>query len=196
MSAAETYVPESPPTRDELDAALVRRYQAGDPDALDALLCAHAARLLAVWRRYRVLAQDHGDLRQELALRAVTRLLSWELEGPGTVGRWLERTAEHVASEHQRTERLRGAVVERLRLVPGPTPTPAPSGLSQRLRAAAGTLTPAAQEILALYLAGVSVREIAEETGTPRSTVHADLGRSVGVLRATLGERLFTKREK
>src|SRR6202789_2119621 len=80
---------------DSFDEKLVRRAQAGDCRAFDALVCKYRARIMQLRLRYSRNEADAEDLVQDTFLKAYRGLLSFR--GDASFYSWLHRIAINVA---------------------------------------------------------------------------------------------------
>ena len=76
------------------DAPLVRRAQAGDPEAFDALVAKYQSAMTALLYRFAPSRADLEDLTQETFVRAWRGLAGWRPEKP--FAHWLKRVAVRV----------------------------------------------------------------------------------------------------
>lgn len=159
------------------DAELVARAQAGDREALAALIQAYQQPVGGyLWRLTgdRELAQD---LTQETFLRAYRAIGS---TGPGLLLRsWLYRIATNLAYDHFRRQRRFGFVP--LRPIEGPDRWEEPSGIDEAdavWRALAHLRANDRAALLLCALEGYSYREAAEILRTSPEAVRKQFGRA------------------
>jgi RNA polymerase sigma-70 factor (ECF subfamily) len=179
-----TNQPERPAVWDEDD--LVRRAQAGQPNAFERLYEIHVRRMYALCLR---MVSDHqraAELTQDIFVRAWERIASFQFRSG--FGTWLHRLATNVVLGQLRSER-NGAKV----LVSGDVET-FEDGLRHAMpetkmdleRAIAG-LPPGAKEVLILHdVEGYRYREIAEMTDIAEGTVKSQLSRARRLVREAL----------
>jgi RNA polymerase sigma-70 factor (ECF subfamily) len=179
-----TNQPERPAVWDEDD--LVRRAQAGKPEAFERLYEIHVRRMYALCLR---MVSDHAraaELTQDVFVRAWERIASFQFRSG--FGTWLHRLATNVVLGQLRSER-NGAKV----LVSGDVET-FEDGLQHAMpetkmdleRAIAG-LPPGAKEVLILHdVEGYRYREIAEMTDIAEGTVKSQLSRARRLVREAL----------
>jgi len=176
------------PEKESDDLALVRRFQAGDVRAFDAIVEAHfeaigklAVRLLG-WRG------DVQDVLQETFLVAYERLP--QFEGRSQLRTWLAAIAIHVARRSLRRRRFRfwetapeiaiesDCSLER-------------DERAEQLRRAISRLGDSLREVIVLhYLEGKSIAETAEILGLRVNTVEVRLHRARKLLGAALEGRI------
>jgi RNA polymerase sigma-70 factor (ECF subfamily) len=89
------------------ESAEIARARAGDRAAFDVLARAHLPRVYSVLFRLLGNHEDAEDLAQESFVRAFGSLRFYRGEGP--FGAWLLRIAVHLARDHARSPRGRGA---------------------------------------------------------------------------------------
>ena len=157
---------------------LVRRAQAGDVTAFEALYRSHAGPILALCRR---MTHDDGDAReltQDVFVRAWERLTGFR--GQSAFGTWLHRLAVNVV-----LERLRATRREAARLITGDEETfgarTAHDGIETQmdLEKALETLAKGARTVFVLHdMEGYSHEEIAQMTGIAPGTARAQLWRA------------------
>lgn len=166
----------------------VRRAQAGDQAAFEALYREHAGRVYALCLR---LAADAGrarELTQDVFIRCWEKLPSFR--GESAFGSWLYRLAVNVVfAEHRAGARRsrRGAPLDDLEGEP-PIEAPAPPpGLRLDLERAIAALPPGARAVFLLHdLEGYEHAEIARIAGIAVGTSKAHLFRARRLLRAWL----------
>jgi len=175
--------PESP--RDE--TLLVRRAQAGDVTAFEALYRAHVGRIHALCLRMTGERATAEDLTQEAFIRAWQRLDSFR--GDSAFYSWLYRLAVNVVLgdfrvKKRMTERVANSEdVSDLPLAA----TDRPAGLRMDIEQAIAALPPGAREIFVLHdVEGYKHEEIAEMTGLATGTSKAHLHRARRLLRERL----------
>lgn len=167
--------------RDVARDLLVLRAQAGDADALDALLRATRPALVR-HARASLGAAAADDVTQE-ALIAIVRGLHTLLD-PERFLPWSHRIVQRRVANWLRSQRRRREAVERAaaRLQPA-----ASSGDGVELRGQIERLDPTARVVLTLrYLDGLEVREIADALEIPVGTVKSRLHHARSKLRNLL----------
>ena len=166
---------------------VVRRAQAGDEAAFEALYREHAGRVFALCLR---LSGDRGratELTQDVFVRCWEQLRSFR--GESAFGSWLYRLAVNVVWSTNRGDRRRES---RVRPVedPGalePRREAAPPGLRLDLERAIATLPDGAREVFVLFdIEGYRHEEIARMTGIAVGTSKAQLFRARRLLRERL----------
>ena len=166
---------------------VVRRAQAGDEAAFEALYREHTGRVFALCLR---LSGDRGratELTQDVFVRCWEQLRSFR--GESAFGSWLYRLAVNVVWSTNRGDRRREA---RVRPVedPGahePRREAPPPGLRLDLERAIATLPDGAREVFVLYdIEGYRHEEIARMTGIAVGTSKAQLFRARRLLRERL----------
>ncbi len=175
--------PESP--RDE--TLLVRRAQAGDVTAFEALYRAHLGRIHALCLRMTGDRATAEDLTQEAFIRAWQRLDSFR--GDSAFYSWIYRLAVNVVLGDFRVKKR---LAERVANSEDVSDLPLaaldrPAGLRMDLEQAIATLPPGAREIFVLHdVEGYKHEEIAEITGLATGTSKAHLHRARRLLREQL----------
>jgi RNA polymerase sigma-70 factor, ECF subfamily len=180
------------------DEQLMRRYQAGDVGAFEALLRRHRAAIHAFLCRLTGDAARAEDLAQETWLRIVAAAPRWERRA--RFGTWALSIARNLAVDearravHRAAESLEAARPGGKALldgIPGDGPGPdrgAESALLRpKLEAALAALPLEQREVFVLReYAGVPFAEIAEITGAPVPTVKSRMRYALEALRAEL----------
>ncbi len=166
---------------------LVRRAQAGEEAAFEALYRAHAGRVFGLCLRLSGDRTRATELVQDVFVRCWERLRSFR--GESAFGSWLYRLAVNLVWMANRGDRRREArvipvedpqVLER----PGETST---AGLSVDLERAIGSLPDGAREVFVLFdIEGYHHEEIARMTGIAVGTSKAQLFRARRLLRGQL----------
>lgn len=175
--------PESP--RDE--TPLVRRAQAGEVTAFEALYRAHVGRIHALCLRMTGDRVSAEDLTQEAFIRAWQRLDSFR--GDSAFYSWLYRLAVNVVlGDFRVKKRLAERVTSSEDVSDLPLAAPErPAGLRMDLDQAIAALPPGAREIFVLHdVEGYKHEEIAEMTGLATGTSKAHLHRARRLLREQL----------
>lgn len=166
---------------------LVRRAQAGEEAAFEALYRAHAGRVFALCLRLSGDRTRAGELVQDVFVRCWERLASFR--GESAFGSWLYRLAVNLVWMTNRSERRREA---RVLPVEDPQPLERPgeaprAGLSVDLERAIAALPEGAREVFVLFdIEGYHHEEIARMTGIAVGTSKAQLFRARRLLRERL----------
>lgn len=167
--------------------ALVRRSQAGDAEAFEALYRAHVGRVYALCLRLTSDTQQANELTQDVFVRTWSALGSFR--GDAAFETWLHRLAINVVRQSQRTDTRRRARVESrddLEEYAGAF-YEEHTGDRMDLEKAIATLPPRAKNALVLHdIHGYRCREVAEMTGTAVGTIQAHLHRARKMLREVL----------
>lgn len=166
---------------------LVRRAQAGDEAAFEALYRAHVGRVFALCLRLSGDRIRAADLAQDVFVRCWERLGSFR--GESAFGSWLYRLAVNLVWMANRGDRRREA-----RVLPVDDPQPlerpaesSPAALSVDLERAIGSLPDGAREVFVLFdIEGYHHEEIARMTGIAVGTSKAQLFRARRLLREWL----------
>ncbi|MBX7257444.1 MAG: sigma-70 family RNA polymerase sigma factor [Candidatus Hydrogenedentes bacterium] len=171
--------------RDE--TLLVRRAQAGDVTAFEALYRAHVGRIHALCLRMTSDRATAEDLTQEAFIRAWQRLDSFR--GDSAFYSWLYRlTVNVVLGDFRVKKRLAERVSNSEDVSDLPlAAAERPAGLRMDLDQAIAALPPGAREIFVLHdVEGYKHEEIAEMTGLATGTSKAHLHRARRLLREQL----------
>ncbi|WP_300014772.1 sigma-70 family RNA polymerase sigma factor [Pseudonocardia sp.] len=180
----------SSPERDVDPVELLRRAQAGDQAAWNALVRRYTPLLRARIGGWRLQEADAFDVVQTTWLRLAENI--HRIHTPVHLGGWL---ATVVSRESQRVARGRGRAVlaeDTVALTPDPAPGPeqrAVDGDVHRvLRGAVAELTPRRRELLAALFADDRrpYAEIARRLGVPIGTIGPTRARALGDLRRAL----------
>jgi RNA polymerase sigma-70 factor (ECF subfamily) len=183
LRAAEVYVQAGPDPSPEL----VRRAQAGDRAAFDALYHRHVERVYAVCLRMCGSAEWAERLTQDAFVRAWQKLGSYR--GESAFSSWLHRLAVNVVLAEARGDRRRTARVENVASpdaleTGGAAPDP---DAAMDLERAIATLPKGARAVLVLHdIEGYRHEEIAAMLGTAIGTTKAQLHRARRLLRERL----------
>lgn len=182
--------PGGPGPLDERDAEheLIRRAQAGEQDAFEALVKAHQRRAYSIAKNLVPSDEDARDLAQEAFLRVFKNLERFDFKHPFAT--WLHRIVTNLAIDHLRKRRL---VLAGGRSDDGDEPPelevvdesqPAPSARMEaeetalEVREVIDSLAPHFQTVLVLReLEGLPCTEIAEIVGATHVTVRWRLHR-------------------
>jgi RNA polymerase sigma-70 factor (ECF subfamily) len=163
----------------------VRAARRGDAGALDELFHRHWP---AAYRAAYLVVGDRAaaeDIAQEAFLKAVASLDRFDRRRP--LGPWLHRIAVNRAIDWARARALRPEAPGSEERTASP---PAPTGLSEELVAALGSLTAEHRAVVVLrYLLEYTPGEIAAILDLPRGTVNSRLRRGLDALQDELGER-------
>jgi RNA polymerase sigma-70 factor (ECF subfamily) len=183
---------------DEL-ADLIRRAQAREPAAFDALVDRYSSRLYGYLYRLVGSRDDAEDLLQELFVRVVKMIGRYEHDG--RFDAWLFRIATNLVRDRVRRVRtapttLSGEIDnERLRDVPADGAAADPSrGMAaaediDKLQWALGRLSDAEREVVMLrHFSELSFKDIAAMMGTPLGTALARAHRGLARLRQLMTE--------
>jgi RNA polymerase sigma-70 factor (ECF subfamily) len=172
---------------ERLDPLLVLRAQAGDREALDALLRALQQPLYRYIRGLTGRSDLAEDVLQEVFLR-VFRKLRW-LREPELVRPWVYRIATREAYRHLRRDRRRAertADVDDIVDLPVEPELPT-DGLLESLTELAQSISPASRAVLLLhYVQGLTIDEAAEALDIPVGTAKSRLAYGLHVLRKRL----------
>jgi RNA polymerase sigma-70 factor, ECF subfamily len=167
----------------------VRRAQAGDVAAFEALYRAHASRVFALCMRMAGDPETAEEWAQDAWVRAWERLESFRGESAFTT--WIHRLTVNLALDRRRSDgRWRKRFESRGDLEPvaathaAPSPNP---GHRMDLERALATLPDGARTVFLLYdVEGYKHREIADRLGVAEGTVKAQLHRARKLLREAL----------
>ena len=175
---------------------LIRRAQAGDRGAFDALVERHQDRLESLIRSRmgeRLLSDvEPGDVRQEVLLRAFGAMRRFRWSGDDSFMRWLGAIAENVILNATKRLSRRGSL--RLdRSVPGPVESPSKAlrrdERFDRLEAALRHLSPDHRTVIVLArIEGLPIKEIARRMDRSESAVKNLLLRALKALRGSFGD--------
>ena len=183
---------------DEEARRIVASVVRGDRNAFGLLVEREAVGLVRLCHRVLGDAAEAEDVAQEAFVTAYRSLGTWR--GEGTFGAWLARIAVRLAVRHARRRR-RIAWIEPIDPATGEgfdppaeehlePPAQALRGeREERVRRAVAQLGEPYREVVALrFFAGLSLAEIAGETGRPLGTVKTHLHRGLARLRDAVGE--------
>ena len=170
-------------------ADLVRRAQAGEEDAFDALYRAHADRVYGICLRMSGNAQEAERLAQDAFVRLWKRIGSFR--GESEFSSWLYRLTVNVVLEDSRSTRRRHARVEHVddpaALDRGHAAEAEHTESRIVLEAAIARLPEGARQALVLHdIEGYKHEEIARMTGAAVGTIKAQLHRARKLLRQVL----------
>lgn len=185
-------------------ADLIRRAQAREAAAFDALVDCYSSRLYGYLYRLTGSRHDAEDLLQDLFVRVVKMIGRYEHDGRFEA--WLFRIATNLVRD--RVRRVRAAPTtlsgqagdQPLRNTPAAAESVDPSGGLQvaedadRLQWALSRLSDAEREVLMLrHFSELSFKDIAELMNTPLGTALARAHRGLGRLRQLMAETDTTK---
>jgi RNA polymerase sigma-70 factor (ECF subfamily) len=184
----------------DVDPALVRACQRGEPAALDALIRATYADVYALARRMLADPDEASDATQEVFVRVMRSVLGFR--GESTFGTWLHRVTVNVCLTMLRKRsraREAGLVAGRTPfglpddeswlVASGPQPDEAAetSDLAARSEAAIATLPEDARAVVVLRdIEGLSTKEVADLLGVTESVVKVRLHRAHARLRTLI----------
>ncbi len=166
---------------------MVRRAQAGDPDAFEGVYRAHVGRIQALCLRMSGDAQHADTLTQDVFVRAWQKLSSFR--GESQFSTWLHRLAVNVILQDRRSRGRRQAreqTVEDLEQYATATTQAMPGTKVDLERAIAGLPDGARQVLVLRDVQGFKYREIAELTGVSLGTVKAQIHRARALVREAL----------
>jgi len=160
------------------ESAEIARARAGDRAAFDVLVRAYLPRVYSVLFRLVGNHEDAEDLAQECFVRAFAALRFYRGEGP--FGGWLSRIAVHLARDHARSGRERGARnIESVELEGGeraPWQELSRRELAAELARSIGSLPEPLRVALVLrVLEGLDYVEVARITGLRPGTVRTQV---------------------
>lgn len=163
----------------------MRRYQAGDPDALDHLYQEVSPKLRTIFRSNPV-AADAEELLQETWLQIHRARHTWR---PGEMLLpWVYAIARHVRSRQYRRVQRRGEV--ELNEAIAPAISPSTPELSDGFEQLLSELPESQREVLILMkVEGRSLEEVASMTGSSVGSVKQKVHRAYEKLRRILGGR-------
>ena len=165
---------------------LVRRAQAGEDDAFDALYRAHVDRVYGICLRMSGNRQEAERLTQDAFVRLWKRIASFR--GDSEFSSWLYRLTVNVVLEDSRSTRRRIARVETMEdpdvYDRGHAPEAQHTETRMELEAAIAGLPEGARQALVLHdIEGYKHEEIAKMTGLAVGTIKAQLHRARKLLR-------------
>jgi RNA polymerase sigma-70 factor (ECF subfamily) len=177
------------------DLQLLRQFATTrDRDALGALYERHYVPMYRVARAFVPRHHDARDAVHGAFLVAIERCQGFR--GTGSVRAWLLAITLNQSRDAQRRERpaAPSSLLEDLRSLAPPAPVVVERGeAEEELLAALRELPPKLQEPLVLhYLEDMTLAEISEVLGVPRSTLQARCERGLQELRGALGPRAKT----
>ncbi|MBV9291119.1 MAG: sigma-70 family RNA polymerase sigma factor [Frankiales bacterium] len=184
----------------DVDPALVKACQRGEPDALDALIRATYADVYALCRRMLADPDEAADATQEVFVRVMRSVLGFR--GDSAFGTWLHRVTVNVcltALRRRSKARATGMVaggtpfalpgddVELVSMRDAPDERAVTADLVARSEAALAKLPEDARAVVVLRdIEGLSTREVAELLGVTETVVKVRLHRAHARLRATI----------
>jgi RNA polymerase sigma-70 factor (ECF subfamily) len=184
----------------DVDPALVKACQRGEPGALDELIRATYADVYALCRRMLADPEEASDATQEVFIRVMRSVLGFR--GEAAFGTWLHRVTVNVClTSLRRRSRARGAG-----MVAGGTPFGLPgddnalesevdspeeravtADLAARSEVALASLPEDARAVVVLRdIEGMSTKEVAELLGVTETVVKVRLHRAHARLRSML----------
>ena len=163
----------------------VRKAQAGDPEAFEAVYRANAGRIYALCLRMSGERAEATELLQDVFVRAWEKLGTWR--GDAQFATWLHRLAVNVVLMKWREAGRRGANDvggDAVEVLPARS---APEGLRLDLEAAIAALPPGCRQVLVLHdIEGFEHKEIGKLMGIAEGTSKAHLFRARRLLREAL----------
>jgi RNA polymerase sigma-70 factor (ECF subfamily) len=184
----------------DVDPALVKACQRGEPDALDALIRATYADVYALCRRMLADPDEAADATQEVFVRVMRSVLGFR--GDSAFGTWLHRVTVNVcltALRKRSKARAAGMVAggtpfalpgDDVAFVSGdrsPAEAAETADLLARSEAALAQLPEDARAVVVLRdIEGLSTKEVAELLGVTETVVKVRLHRAHARLRALL----------
>ena len=178
-----------PKTGETPTAELVRRSQAGDSVAFEALYRSHVGRVYGLCLRLTADPEQATELTQDVFVRTWTAIGSFR--GEAAFGTWLHRLAVNVVRQAQRSDTRRRSKVEIRDDLEEYTEAfyEDRSGDRMDLEKAIASLPPRARNALVLHdIHGYRCREVAEMTGTAVGTIQAHLHRARKMLKEALSK--------
>jgi RNA polymerase sigma-70 factor (ECF subfamily) len=181
----------------DVDPALVRAVQRGEPGAMDELIRGTYAEVYALCRRLLGDRSDAADATQEVYLRVVRSVMAFR--GESAFGTWLHRVAVNVCMTMLRRRgdtRARGQSAGALDFLPdelrspdaGPEDRVTTADLAARTARALAELPEDAREVVVLRdVQGLSTKEAAELLGLTEGAVKVRLHRAHARLRELVG---------
>jgi RNA polymerase sigma-70 factor (ECF subfamily) len=182
----------------DVDPALVRACQRGEPGALDALIRATYADVYALSRRMLSDPDEAADATQEVFVRVMRSVLGFR--GESSFGTWLHRVTVNVCltllrkrSRAREAGMVAGSVAFGLpddesslaSTAPPPDEAAATADLAKRSEAALARLPEDARTVVVLRdIEGLSTKEVAELLGVTESVVKVRLHRAHAKLRS------------
>src|SRR3954453_22860836 len=184
----------------DVDPALVKACQRGEPGALDTLIRATYADVYALCRRMLADPDEAADATQEVYLRVMRSVLGFR--GDAAFGTWLHRVAVNVCLTSLRKRSraratgmvaggtpfaLPGADMQVAATGPAPDAAAVTADLVARSESALAALAEDARAVVVLRdIEGLSTREVAELLGVTETVVKVRLHRAHARLRAML----------
>lgn len=181
----------------QVDPALVRAVQRGEPGAMDALIRATYTDVYALCRRLLGDPADAADATQEVYVKVLRSVLGFR--GDSGFGTWLHAVATNTCltllrkrgDVRARGQSAGGADFDGADLVAtdaGPEERAETADLTTRTAAALAQLPPEAREVVLLRdVQGLSTREAAEVLGVSEGAVKVRLHRAHARLRELVG---------
>lgn len=178
---------------------LVERARGGDREAFDLLAVRFQAQLrdsIRSWSRYRLGAPlDVEEVLQDTFVRAFSAIGRFEWQGDDSFFRWLCGIAKRAVA--QAAQEARAAKLEERAGSAGRIPAKGPTQSQaarrnerfDRLERSLEKLRPEHREVLLLSrIEGLTLKEVAERTGRPLSTVKYHLACALGELKKHFGD--------
>lgn len=176
----------------EDDRQLVRRIQAGDRAAFEALLDRYEARVYRLALRFTDSVSDAEDVTQEIFLGIYKGLANFR--GNAAPGTWIYRVAMNHCLEFRRKRKLDSVPYEEELMIPSrdwredPEESASKGELADRIEAALQCLSPQHRDVIILHeLQGLTYQEVAAALNVPVGTVKSRLSNAFRRLRDLLG---------
>lgn len=167
------------------DDDVVRRAQAREPDAFEALYRAHVGHVYAVCLRFAGERQRAEQLTQDVFVRVWEKLPTFR--GDSRFSTWLHRLAVNVALSRGRSETRWAETFERMTEAHAEPAVHTHDGERLDLERAIASLPAGARQALVLHdIHGYRYDEIATEMGVAIGTVKAQIHRARRLLRERL----------
>lgn len=165
----------------------MRRSQAGDASAFEALYRGHVGKVYALCLRLSGDAQEATEMTQDVFVQAWRGLAGFR--GDAAFGTWLHRLAFNAVRQSQRSAARRRSRFQMREDLVAEAPAKALAPAEERidLERAIASLPPRARNALILHdIHGYRCREVAEITGTAVGTIQAHLHRARRLLKEVL----------
>ncbi len=190
LSAAPVAAPDEP--------SLVRRAQAGDVSAFDALVRLHIGRALRIARRLVPTHEDAEDVVQDAFLSAMRAIGTFDVTRP--FGPWIARIVvnQGITFRRARARRTDEALpVDLASSGPSPLQVTERSEITDRFKSALEQLTEQQRLMIQLFeVEGLSSPEIARLTGLSDGTVRWHIHAARKVLRTALAPLMHEGRDR
>jgi len=186
----------------DVDPALVRACQRGEPNALDALIRATYADVYALSRRMLADPDEAADATQEVFVRVMRSVIGFR--GESAFGTWLHRVTVNVCltmlrkrSRQRETGVVAGSTPfglpdDEMKLIatePAPDEIAITHDLAARSEAALATLPEETRTVVVLRdIEGLSTKEVADLLGVTESVVKVRLHRAHAKLRSLIAD--------